>query len=502
MNISRNLERARKFFPDKPAIIFGDRHISYDRLNKDVNRLGNALIGLGVEPGDRVGIYLPNVPEFIRAYYAIQKVGAVSVSLNSMLKSEEVKYILNNSGAKVLFTTSDMLHNVPRASLPELEQIVVCRGESVGGNLELGKLTEKASPELTAREMDRNDPASILYTSGTTGFPKGATLSHGNVVSNMYATAHHTRLMSDDRLILFLPLFHVFGQNFIMNGAFTAGATLVLHERFEPEPVLDSIERNNVTCFYAVPTIYIYFLNMNTSEWDMSSIRYYFTAAATMPKEVAVRWKDKTGLQPYEGYGLTECSPFASYNHDFEHKFGSIGEPIENVEMKIVDEEGNKLPPGEWGEIVIKGPNVMLGYWNNPEATEEAIRDGWLHSGDVGMTDEDGYFYIVDRVKDMINTAGYNVYPAEVENVMYEHPAIQEVAVYGKPDEVKGERVAANVVLTEGASTDPDEIIEFVRDRMAVYKAPREVEIVDDLPKSATGKILKRVLREEAGAEE
>lgn len=497
MNISENLERARRHFPDKPAILYKDETITYGELDDHVNRIGNALMGIGVKPGDRVGIFLPNSPAFVSVYYAIQKIGAISVSLNVMLKSEEVKYILNNAGVKVLFTTGDLLHNVPRASLPNLEGIIVCRGESVG-NPTLSQLIEKASPELTARDMDRDTPASILYTSGTTGFPKGATLSHGNIVSNMYATAHHTNLTSDDRLILFLPMFHVFGQNFIMNGGITAGATLVLHERWEPEPILDSIERNRVTCFYAVPTIYIYLLNMDTSDWDMSSIRYYFTAAATMPKEVAVRWKEKTGLYPHEGYGLTESSPFASYNHDFEHKFGSIGEPIENVEMKVVDEEGNEVPTNEWGEIVIKGPNVMTGYWNNPEATEDTIRDGWLHSGDVGKQDEEGYFYIVDRVKDMINSAGYNVYPAEVENVLYQHPAIQEAAVYGKPDEVKGERVAANVVLKENADAEPKEIIEFVRDRIAVYKAPREVEIVDTLPKSATGKILKRVLREQA----
>jgi len=301
----------------------------------------------------------------------------------------------------------------------------------------------------------------------------------------------------DDRLHLFLPLFHVFGQNFIMNGGVNACATLVLHRRYVPDPVLETIQREHVTMFFAVPTIYIYLLNMDTSAYDFSSIRYYFSAAATMPQEVSRRWQAEYGQRIWEGYGLTECSPFASYNHDLRPKFGSIGTPIENVEMKIWDDEGNELPAGEWGEIVIRGPNVMQGYWNNPEATEYAIHNGWLRSGDVGMTDDEGYFFIVDRVKDMINAAGFKVYPAEVEQVLYRHPAVHEAAVYGIADPVKGEAVKAAIVLREGATATAEEIIQYCRDNLATFKAPREVEFVTEIPKSAVGKILKRVLREE-----
>ncbi|MCZ7570145.1 MAG: long-chain fatty acid--CoA ligase [Ardenticatenaceae bacterium] len=497
MNVSQNVERARRFFPEKPALIYEDRTYTYAELDDEVNRVGNALRSLGVERGDRVGIYLPNIPTFPIAYYAVLKIGAIAVSLSPMLKRDEVRYILSDSGASALFTAGDLLTNVPHDELPDLQQVIVAGGES-GGYPTLDHLTSQASAQLVAAEMEPGKPAAILYTSGTTGFPKGATLSHGNIVSNMYSAAHHTRLTPDDRLILFLPLFHVFGQNFVMNGGFTAGATIVLHRRFEPEAVLNSIQRNRVTCFYAVPTIYIVLLNMDTSVWDLSSIRYYFTAAATMPREIALRWKEKTGLMAYEGYGLTECSPFASYNHDFRHKFGSIGSPVENVEMKVVDEAGQELSPGEWGEIIIRGPGVMLGYWNKPEETDQAVRNGWLHSGDIGTTDEEGYFYIVDRVKDMVNVAGFKVFPAEVENVIYRHAAVKEVGVYGKPDPIKGETVVANVVLKDGADATAEEIIEFVRERLAVYKAPREVNLVSDLPKSATGKILKRVLRAEA----
>jgi long-chain acyl-CoA synthetase len=249
--------------------------------------------------------------------------------------------------------------------------------------------------------------------------------------------------------------------------------------------------------FFAVPTIFIYYLNMDTSKYDLSSLRYCFTAAATMPEEIARRWEERYKLRVYEGYGLTECSPFASYNHDFRYKYGTIGMPIENVEMKIVDESGNTLPSGEWGEIVIKGPNVMQGYWRKPEATAQTIRNGWLHSGDIGTIDDEGFFYIVDRVKDMINAAGFNVYPAEVEAVLYRHQAIKEVAVYGIPDPIKGETVKAAVVLKEGITATPEEIIEFCRNSIATYKAPREVIFMDQLPKGATGKILKRVLREQ-----
>ncbi|MFQ5343510.1 MAG: long-chain fatty acid--CoA ligase [Anaerolineae bacterium] len=496
MNIAQNLERARLFFPDKPAIIFEGREHTYRQLDEDVNRLANGLRALGVERGDRVALFLPNIPAFPTAYFAVQKIGGIVVSINSMFKTEEVKHIVNDADAKVVVTTEAQRQFVPTDDLPTLEQIVIAEGEA-GNDRSLDELISKGNSRFRAADMERGDPAAILYTGGTTGFPKGATLTHSNLVSNSYATAHHAGMRSDDRLHLFLPLFHVFGQNFIMNGGVNACATLVLHRRYVPDPVLETIQRERVTMFFAVPTIYIYLLNMDTSAYDFSSIRYYFSAAATMPQEVSRRWQEEYKQRIWEGYGLTECSPFASYNHDLRPKFGSIGTPIENVEMKIWDDEGNELPAGEWGEIVIRGPNVMQGYWNNPEATEYAIHNGWLRSGDVGMTDDEGYFFIVDRVKDMINAAGFKVYPAEVEQVLYRHPAVHEVAVYGVADPVKGEAVKAAIVLREGATATAEEIIQYCRDNIATYKAPREVEFVTEIPKSAVGKILKRVLREE-----
>jgi long-chain acyl-CoA synthetase len=249
--------------------------------------------------------------------------------------------------------------------------------------------------------------------------------------------------------------------------------------------------------FFAVPTIYINLLNMDLSPYDLSSIRYDFSAAATMPQEISARWTERFGRPVYEGYGLTECSPFACYNHDFDHRFGSVGTPVENVEIKILDEEDKEVPVGTWGEICIKGPGVMQSYWERPEETAEALRNGWLHSGDTGTLDEDGYVYIVDRVKDMVNVAGFKVYPAEVEQVLYRFPAIKELAVYGIPHDTKGEVVKAAVVLAEGQSATADEIIDFCRQNMAAYKVPAEIAFIEELPKSATGKILKRVLRDQ-----
>jgi long-chain acyl-CoA synthetase len=269
-----------------------------------------------------------------------------------------------------------------------------------------------------------------------------------------------------------------------------------MHRRFEPEPVIEAIKKHKVTMFFAVPTIYIYLLNMKDEDLDLSSIRYFFTAAAAMPLEVTENWQAKYGLPIHDGYGLTECSPFASYNHDFKHKPGSIGHPVIDVEMKIIKTNGALAKPGEWGEICIKGPNVMKGYWNKPEETANTIIDGWLHTGDIGTQDEDGDFFIVDRVKDMIISAGNNIYPTEIENHLYTHPSIHEVAVFGIPDEIKGEAVKAAIVLRPDEKVEVEAIIDFCRERMAKYKIPKRIEFVKELPKSATGKILKRVLRD------
>jgi long-chain acyl-CoA synthetase len=351
--------------------------------------------------------------------------------------------------------------------------------------------------------MERDDPAAIVYSSGTTGFPKGVTLSHGNVTSNMYAKNHYCGMTPDDRLLLSMPLFHCFGQNVILNSGLNAGSAIVLHQTFDLDRVLHSVARHRVTMFFGVPTIYIIMLNQRVTPTDLQPVRYFFAAAATMPVEVARQWQERFGLVVYEGYGLTESTPFASYNHPFRYKYGSIGTPIENVEMKIFNlDTGEQADTGELGEIVIRGPNVMLGYWNHPEATAETIKNGWLHTGDIGRVDEKGYFYIEDRLKDMVNVAGLKVYPAEVENVLYRHPGVAEAAVYGVSDAVTGERVVAQVVCKSGHVVTETDLLVLCREHIAGFKIPSTIKFVDRLPKSATNKILKRVLRDEQqGAE-
>ncbi len=495
MNIAQNVERAAKFFPDKTAIVFEGTRQSYADLNARVNRLANALGANGVGKGDRVALFLPNIPAFAVCYLAAVRIGAIAVSVNAMLKAEELKYVLNDAGAMLLFTTGDLLVNIDTRHFPDLRHIVVCEG-AAAGNPTLDGWIDSGASSSAGLDMAPDDPAVLLYTSGTTGFPKGATLTHANVVSNVWTTVHHAGFTEKDRMLLFLPLFHVFGQNFVMNATFLACGTLVLHRRFVPDQVLQSIRDDAVTMFFAVPTIYIHLLNMNLAPADLAAIRYEFSAAATMPREISARWTARFGRPVYEGYGLTECSPFACYNHEFRHKFGSVGTPVENVEIRIVDDNHRDVPLGEWGEICIRGPGVMQGYWNKPEETSRALRNGWLHSGDIGTMDDEGYVFIVDRVKDMINVAGLKIWPAEVEQFLYRHPAVKEVAVYGIPHPEKGEVVKAAIVLKEGATATAEGINAFCREHMAVYKVPAVVVFLDELTKSPTGKILKRILRD------
>jgi long-chain acyl-CoA synthetase len=375
---------------------------------------------------------------------------------------------------------------------------VVCEGR-VAGTRSLESVGE-GLPTGAPTHREPSDPAAILYTSGTTGRQKGATLSVGNVVFNAHTTRHYLRMDPDDRLLLFLPLFHVFGQNFILNGALAAGSSVVLHRRFDPQTVLDSIERDQVTMFFGVPTVYVGLLNAGVEPARLATVRYFFSAAATMPLDVAQRWGEVYGRVIYEGYGLTETSPFASYNHEWAYRPGSVGTALANVELRIVDPEDREVPRGTWGEICIKGPNVMLGYWNRPEDSAEALRGGWFHSGDVGYMDDDGYVFIVDRTKDMINTAGFKIWPREVEEVLYEHPSVAECAVVGVPDPAMGEVAVAVVVPRQGQSAAADVLDVYCRERLATYKMPRQFMLLEALPKSPTGKILKRILREQLAA--
>jgi long-chain acyl-CoA synthetase len=497
MNLANHVARIAARDPQRAAIVFEGAAVSYAVLDACSTALAGAMAKRGIRGSDRVALFLPNIPAFALVYLATLKAGAIAVSVNAIFKADEVKYILKDAGAKALFTTAELLPNVPRAACPALEHVVLCEGV-VSGEASLEDWLETGSPEFRTVDAKPDDVAAILYSSGTTGFPKGVMLTHRNIDTNTRTAAKYSAFRPGDRLATFLPLFHVFAQNYIMNGAFQAGATIVLFRRFVPNLVLEGIARERVTMFFAVPTIYIALLNVPAVEKPLASVRYWFSAAATMPQEVSRRWHERFGRPIYEGYGLTECSPFAAYNHLTEHRFGSVGTAVDAFELKIVDETDREVARGQWGEIAIRGPGVMKGYWGKQQDTAHALRGGWLHSGDIGTMDAQGYVFIVDRVKDMINVSGFKVWPAEVENALYQHPAIKELAVYGAPHAEKGEAVRAAVVLKDDARATPEEIIAYCREHLAVYKAPERVDIVAELPKSATGKILKRVLRDQA----
>lgn len=500
MNIADYLEQHAAQTPDRIAIRFEGRSITYGQLNRDANRLAASLRAAGIAVADRVALYLPNVPEFAVAYYAAQKLGAIPVTINAILKTEEVRYLLNDSGAAVVITMDELKRYVPDDCTALRLRVVVDQKTESAGWVALAELLERGADTFESVQRSGDDVAALLYSSGTTGFPKGVALTQHNIHSNIALPpqARYSDYRPGDRLAAFLPLFHVYGQNYIMNAAILAGATIVLFPRFVPDVVLRAIGEERITHFFAVPTIFINLLAMDLSGYDLSSLRYEMSAAATMPEEISRRWTERFGRRVYEGYGLTECSPFSCYNDVTEHRFGSVGRAIEGFELKIFDESDHEVAAGVQGEIVIRGDGVMQGYWRRPEETKTSLRGGWLHTGDVGRMDQDGYVYITDRVKDMINVSGFKVWPAEVEQYLYKIPGIQEVAVYGIAAAAQGEKVAVAVVLKPGATLSADAIIAYCREHIAAYKVPARVDIVSELPKSASGKILKRVLRQQS----
>jgi len=502
MNVAEYLEKHAAADPDRIAIRFEGRSITYGQLNRGANRLAATLRASGIAAGDRVALYLPNVPEFAVVYYAAQKLGAIPVTVNAILKTEEVRYLLDDSGAAMVFTMGELTRYVAADCAALRLRVVVDDAAIPDGWVGLHDLLERGSESFDSVQRAPEDVAALLYSSGTTGFPKGVALTQHNIHSNIALPpkSKYSDYRPDDRLAAFLPLFHVYGQNYIMNAAILAGATIVLFPRFVPDVVLRAIGDERITHFFAVPTIYIGLLGMDLSAYDLSSLRYEMSAAATMPEEISRRWTERFGRRVYEGYGLTECSPFACYNDPEQHRFGSVGRAVDGFELKIFDESDRELARGEQGEIVIRGDGVMQGYWNRPADSKAALRGGWLHTGDVGRMDQDGYVYITDRVKDMINVSGFKVWPAEVEQYLYKMPGVQEVAVYGIPAAPQGEQVAAAVVLRPGATLSADDIIAYCRENIAAYKVPARVDLVAELPKSPSGKILKRVLRQQSGA--
>jgi long-chain acyl-CoA synthetase len=473
-----------------PAVRLGGATITYDELIDRSARLATLLLEHGLERGDRVGVMLPNVPEFPIVYYGVLRAGGIAVPMNVLLKRREIAFYLEDSGAKMLLAWHGFLDEARGGADEAGTELIGVEPEAFAATL------DGLEPTAEIADTDAEDTAVILYTSGTTGKPKGAELSHRNLDENSEIISRTTLLINPGDVVLgALPLFHTFGQTVAMNASMRVGACLTLVPKFDPGEALATIERDGVSHFYGVPTMYGALLHHPEREkYDASTLRLCKTGGASMPVEVLHGFEKAFDTELIEGYGLSETSPVASSGHPGQvRKPGSIGTPIEKVEMRIVDEEGNEVPRGEVGEIVIRGHNIMKGYWNRPDATAEAIRDGWFHSGDLGREDEDGFFFVVDRKKDMIIRGGYNVYPREVEELLYEHPQIREAAVLGIPHPEWGEEVGAAVVLEPGsADLAPEEISAWVRERIAAYKYPRVVWFLDELPKGPTGKIVKR----------
>ena len=489
-NLATILSETAERHADRTAFQLDEFKLSYHMLDCAASRIANLLEDRGLEPGDRVGLMLPNVPYFPSTYYGTLRAGGVVVPMNVLLKGREVSYYLGDSGATLLFAWTDFAEAAEEgAGEAGTEVILVKPGE-------FEKLVGSYSDEFETVDRAGDDTAVILYTSGTTGQPKGAELTHANLRRNCSVTSTTLGEFGEDDVLLgALPLFHTFGQTCTMNCAVATGATVTMLPRFDPEKALEIIERDRVTVFQGVPTMYNAMLHANRADaTDASTLRLCMSGGAAIPVELIRAFEDKFDCKILEGYGLSETSPVASFNHpDKERKAGSIGTPIEGVEMRVCDDQGKEVPQGEVGEIEIRGHNVMKGYWGRPEATGEAITgEGWFRSGDIAKVDEDGYFFIVDRKKDLIIRGGYNVYPREVEEVLYEHPAIQEAAVVGVPDEALGEEVGAAVVLCRGEALDAADVKSYVKERLAAYKYPRKVWFVDELPKGPTGKILKR----------
>jgi long-chain acyl-CoA synthetase len=488
-NLGSLLEDAAASHPDHPAIRMDDLVLSYAQLREGAGRMGTLLASLGVEPGDRVGIMLPNVPAFPITFYGALAAGAIVVPMNPLLKEREVAYYLGDSGAKALVAWHAAAGEAAKGAADAGAELIVAETPDLGG------LLDGLAPLREPSGRGGDDDAVILYTSGTTGRPKGAELTHAGLVRNAEISA---RTLFDvgpgDMIMGCLPLFHVFGLTCGLNVSVASAATLTLLPRFDPAKALEIISRDGVTIFEGVPTMYAAILHLPGADPALAAtLRVCVSGGASLPVEILRGFEEKFGCIILEGYGLSETSPVASFNHpDRVRKPGSIGTPIEGVEMRLIDDDFRTVPDGEIGEIAIRGHNVMKGYWNKPEATAEAIRDGWFRTGDMARVDSDGYYYIVDRKKDLIIRGGYNVYPREIEEVLHEHPAVAEVAVIGIPHPELGEEVGAAVALKPGASATPEELRAFARDKVAAYKYPRHVWLVDALPKGPTGKILRR----------
>jgi long-chain acyl-CoA synthetase len=512
------LEKTAEEHPEKAAIAYFEREITYAELDSLSNQFAGALAALGVKKGDRVAIFLSNIPQFLIAYYGVLKAGAVLTAISPLHKEREVAYQLNDAEAETVVAL-DSLYPIVEAvwRKTKLKNVVVTNMEEYASENAAASKPPQAPNVHSFQELmkqpakppnvdvkAREDLAALQYTGGTTGTAKGAMLTHLNLVSNAVAFAAWIKGVAEDTFLAALPLFHIYGMTTSMNVPVILGAKMVLLPRFDPAAALETIQRHSVTVFCGVPTMYSVLLaNPELGKFDLTSIRVCISGASPLPPQVQKKFMEITGGFLAEGYGLTEASPVTHCTPVDKTmrtvRVGSIGLPLPDTDARIVDvETGEKtLEPDETGELAVKGPQVMRGYWKRPEETALVLRDGWLLTGDVARMDLDGYFYITDRKKDLIKYKDYSVYPREVEDVLYEHPAVKLCAVVGKPAPVVGEVPKAFIVLKDGAEATEAQIMSFVRDKVAPYKVVREVEFRQELPISGAGKVLRRTLQTE-----
>jgi long-chain acyl-CoA synthetase len=509
LNLSTFLQESSRRYPNKTAYVFGETALSYAQVNGAANQIANGLTQIGIKAGDKVALSCFNLPYFPIIYYGILKAGAVVVPLSVLLKKDEIAYHLSDSEAKAYFcfVGTDELP-MGQMGYAGFQEATTCEHffmitpkpempSPIEGTRTMGSLMAGQSPVFDTVQTGAEDTAVIIYTSGTTGKPKGAELTHSNLMQNAILSADLMTMDKDDTLLIVLPLFHIFAMTVLMNAGMYRSATAVLLPKFDAETVFALLQKHKVSIFAGVPTMYWGLNNYKEEKFDYDAIakglKICASGGASLPLKVLEDFENRFHVKILEGYGMSEGSPVVTFNMlEFGRKPGSIGKPVWGVDVKIVDEHGAEVPVGEKGELIYRGHNVMKGYYKKPEANATTLKNGWLHSGDIATKDEDGFYYIVDRTKDMIIRGGFNVYPREVEEVMVQHPAVSMVAVVGIPDDEYGEEIKACVVLKPDTQVTDKELINFTKERLAAYKYPRKVVFMSALPMSATGKILKK----------
>lgn len=480
-NLGDMLQDSCNRYPDNISIIYNERRLNYEQLGMAVNALGIALRSLGIEKGDNVAIMLPNIPEFVISYFAVVKLGAVAVTINTLSTPYELSHLISDSDSKALITTSKAANRFEeiRGELPQCRHLILNEGDE--GDISIKDVVAAGPYDLEMAETSGDDPAVMIYTAGLTGKPIGAVLTHRNLVTQSLLLRDMTKGNESDRGLCLIPLFHSFGAVANMLGALKIGASLVMLDQFKIDSIFKAIEEERITYIAAVPRLFLgMFIYEGADKYNLDSLRVCITGGSTMPWEFFDTFEKKFGVRLLEGYGLTEASPVCSFSRlDMVQKPGSIGIPVPEVEAKILDDAGVELPSGMKGELAIRGPNVMKGYYKNKDATDRVIKEGWLHTGDLAQIDEDGYIFLAGLKKRMIITSGFNVYPREVEDVLNMHDAVASAKVVGKPDMMKGETVKALIIKKEGVEVNEKEIMKHCRTYLSPYKSPRTVEFVE-----------------------